>query len=53
MSGSNDTGAMYLNKPSMSGSNDTGAMYLNKLSMSVSNDTGVSVSEQTLNVWKQ
>ena len=52
MSGSNEKGAIYLNKPSISGSNDTGAMYLNKPSMSGSNDTGNSVSEQTLNVWK-
>ena len=29
---------LYLNKLSMSGSNDTGAMYLNKPSMSVSID---------------
>ena len=50
MSVSNETSAMYLNKPLMFGSNDTGAMYLNKPSMSRSNDTGVSVSEQTLNV---
>ena len=29
MSGSNEKGAMYQNKPLMSGSNDAGAMYLN------------------------